>query len=71
MDEADRMLEEGFAAELNDLKSIRKKDESSMYIADVLVVSKNNDVIKEALGNYPKEVTEKVIYTDAFKKNVK
>lgn len=57
-----------FAIDMSSLKNIRKKDETSLYLVDVLVASNSNNVIKELLGNYPKEITEKVLYTDVLSK---
>lgn len=57
-----------FAIDMSSLKNIRKKDETSLYLVDVLVTSNSNNVIKELLGNYPKEITEKVLYTDVLSK---
>lgn len=57
-----------FAIDMSSLKNIRKKDEASLYMVDVLVASNSNNAIKELLTNYPKELTEKVLYTDALSK---
>jgi signal peptidase len=57
-----------FAIDMSNLKNIRKKDESSLYMVDVLVASNSNNAVKEILGNYPKELTEKVLYTDVLSK---
>lgn len=57
-----------FAIDMSNLKNIRKKDEASLYMVDVLVASNSNNVIKELLGNYPKEINEKVLYTDVLSK---
>lgn len=57
-----------FAIDMSSLKNIRKKDETSLYLVDVLVASNSNNVVKELLGNYPKEITEKVLYTDVLSK---
>lgn len=57
-----------FAIDLSNVKNIRKKDETSLYLVDVLIASNNNNAVKELLSNYPKEITEKVIYTDVLSK---
>lgn len=57
-----------FAIDMSSLKNIRKKDEASLYMVDVLVASNNNNAVKELLTNYPTEITEKVLYTDVLSK---
>lgn len=57
-----------FAIDMSNMKNIRKKDETSLYLVDVLVASNSNNVVKELLGNYPNEITEKVLYTDVLSK---
>lgn len=57
-----------FAIDMSELKNIRKKDEASLYMVDVLVASNSNNAVKELIANYPKEITEKVLYTDVLSK---
>ncbi len=57
-----------FAIDMSNLKNIRKKDEASLYLVDVLVASNSNNAIKEILSNYPSEILEKVLYTDVLSK---
>ncbi len=60
-----------FAIDMSSLKNIRKKDETSLYLVDKLFASNSNNVIKELLNNYPSEIQDKVIYTDALSKSGK
>ena len=57
-----------FAIDMTQLKNIRKKDETSMYLADKLIASNSNNAIKELLNNYPTDIQEKVVFTDVLSK---
>ena len=60
-----------FAIDMSSLKNIRKKDEASLYLVDKLFASNSNNVVKELIKNYPSEIQDKVLYTDALSKSGK
>ena len=60
-----------FAVAVKGIKSLRKKDELSLYLGDAIFVAKDDDAIVEAIIKYPKEITDKVIYNDDLVKNIK
>lgn len=55
-----------FGIDLSNVKNIRKKDETSLYLVDMLFVSNRNNSINEILINYPKEIVDKVKKTDVL-----
>ena len=57
-----------FGIDLSSVKNIRKKDETSLYLVDVLVTTNSNNVVKELIANYPSEIKNKVLYTDVLSK---
>ncbi len=57
-----------FGIDLSTVKNIRKKDETSLYLVDVLVTTNSNNVVKELIANYPSEIKNKVLYTDVLSK---
>ena len=60
-----------FAIDLSSASNIRKKDENSLYLVDMLFVSNSNNAIKEILKNYPSEINDKVILDTVLSKNGK
>ena len=60
-----------FAIDLSNISNIRKKDENSLYLVDMLFVSNANNAIKEILKNYPSEINDKVILDTVLSKSGK
>jgi len=65
-----KMIKDGyhFAIDVSLLTSIKKKDETSIYLADRIFASNSNKELKDILNKYPEELTDKITYTDIFSK---
>lgn len=60
-----------FAVDLTNVNKLKKKDEMSLYLCDLMFVEKDNETLKEVLNSFSDDMTDKIIYTDVYKKNVK
>ena len=67
------MIKDGYhlAIDVSELTSIKKKDETSLYLADRIFASNSNKELKDVLNKYPDDFKEKITYTDIFSKTGK
>ena len=68
-----KMIKDGYhlAIDVSELTSIKKKDETSLYLADRIFASNSNKELKDVLNKYPDDFKEKITYTDIFSKTGK
>ena len=57
-----------FSVDLNDIETIRKKDESSLYLVDYIFINKTKYSKSGILSDYSEDIKSKVIKEDLLAK---